>query len=321
MYSGPGAVLRRWLRPPFSADGWRIDVANMLGRLGPDQLGPEVARGIRAAVKAENPDAYLIGEHSFDGTHQLAGDEWDGVMNYAGFTWPVVGWLNGTVYESHGVGVILRTGRGAHGDLIDRSRPSAPPWRRSRAASTTCSTATTRPASGVGRWRSDASGGVRCSLLVGVPSSCVATRSGSRDRMVSARDEMPWDQANWDSTASRSCARHPLPVRSRALMIGGFRSSRQATTALLPSRHRRGAGHRRRHTRPSRPPIRAVAAGAVADRTAFVELFSGARAGSRQPTDIGTTPAGVRSGRRPASTDRAPRATTVRIPAMRDTGE
>ena len=39
MYAGPEAVLRRWLRPPFSVDGWRIDVANMLGRLGPDQLG------------------------------------------------------------------------------------------------------------------------------------------------------------------------------------------------------------------------------------------------------------------------------------------
>ena len=63
MYAGPDAVLRHWLRPPFSVDGWRIDVANMLGRLGPVQLGPEVARGMRAAVKAEDPDAYLLGEH------------------------------------------------------------------------------------------------------------------------------------------------------------------------------------------------------------------------------------------------------------------
>ena len=34
MYDGPAAVLRRWLRPPYAVDGWRIDVANMLGRLG-----------------------------------------------------------------------------------------------------------------------------------------------------------------------------------------------------------------------------------------------------------------------------------------------
>src|SRR4029453_10514304 len=47
MYAGGDAVLRHWLRPPFSIDGWRIDVANMLGRLGPHQLGPDVARGMR----------------------------------------------------------------------------------------------------------------------------------------------------------------------------------------------------------------------------------------------------------------------------------
>ncbi|MEI2691827.1 MAG: alpha-amylase family glycosyl hydrolase [Anaerolineae bacterium] len=51
IYAGEDAVFRRWLRPPFSADGWRVDVANMLGRQGANQLGVEVARGIRQAVK------------------------------------------------------------------------------------------------------------------------------------------------------------------------------------------------------------------------------------------------------------------------------
>ena len=88
MYDGPDAVLRRWLRPPYAVDGWRIDVANMLGRLGPDQLGPDVARGMRRAVKAEQPDAYLLGEHAYDATDHLAGDQWDGVMDYWGFQRP-----------------------------------------------------------------------------------------------------------------------------------------------------------------------------------------------------------------------------------------
>ena len=39
IYEGEEAVFRRWLRPPFSADGWRVDVANMLGRQGASQLG------------------------------------------------------------------------------------------------------------------------------------------------------------------------------------------------------------------------------------------------------------------------------------------
>lgn len=93
MYAGEQSIFRHWLRPPYSADGWRIDVANMLGRLGADQLGLEVGREIRRAVKSENPQAYLLGEHFFDATPQLQGDCWDGVMNYTGFTHPLLYWL------------------------------------------------------------------------------------------------------------------------------------------------------------------------------------------------------------------------------------
>ena len=61
MYAGPNSVFRHWLRPPYSADGWRIDVANMLARQGADQLGMEVGRGIRQAVKAEEPAGLFDG--------------------------------------------------------------------------------------------------------------------------------------------------------------------------------------------------------------------------------------------------------------------
>jgi len=95
MYAGEDAVMRRWLRPPFRIDGWRIDVANMLGRQGPSDLGHKLGRGIRRAVKAENPAAYLLGEHFFDGTPHLQGSELDATMNYQGFTFPLWRWLAG----------------------------------------------------------------------------------------------------------------------------------------------------------------------------------------------------------------------------------
>lgn len=95
MYAGPDALMRRWMRPPYSIDGWRIDVANMLGRQGPWNLGHKLGRGIRRAVKNENPAAYLLGEHFFDGTPHLQGDELDATMNYQGFTFPVWNWLGG----------------------------------------------------------------------------------------------------------------------------------------------------------------------------------------------------------------------------------
>jgi alpha-glucosidase len=93
MYAGENSVFRHWLRPPYSADGWRIDVANMLARQGANQLGVLVGQGIRQAVKAENPEAYLMGENFFDATSQLQGDCWDGVMNYSGFALPLRDWL------------------------------------------------------------------------------------------------------------------------------------------------------------------------------------------------------------------------------------
>lgn len=52
-----------------------------------------IGRGIRRAVKAERPDFYILGEHFFDGTPHLQGDELDATMNYQGFTFPVWRWL------------------------------------------------------------------------------------------------------------------------------------------------------------------------------------------------------------------------------------
>ena len=87
------AVIQKWLRPPFDLDGWRIDVANMAGRLGSTDLTHEVARAIRTAVVEAKPDAVLIAEHGHDFRPDLAGDGWHGAMNYSGFLRPVWWWL------------------------------------------------------------------------------------------------------------------------------------------------------------------------------------------------------------------------------------
>ncbi|HSN77945.1 MAG TPA: alpha-amylase family glycosyl hydrolase, partial [Anaerolineae bacterium] len=102
IYEGEDAVFRRWLRSPFSADGWRVDVANMLARHGGDQLEAEVWAGIRQAVKDEKPQAYLLGENFFDASRQLQGDQLDATMNYAGFTNPLLYWLDHFQVSQHG---------------------------------------------------------------------------------------------------------------------------------------------------------------------------------------------------------------------------
>jgi alpha-glucosidase len=95
IYGADDSVIRRWLRPPARIDGWRLDVANMMARQGPTQLGHKIGRAVRRAVKATNPQAYLLGEHFYDGSSHLQGDELDASMNYRGFTFPTLQWLAG----------------------------------------------------------------------------------------------------------------------------------------------------------------------------------------------------------------------------------
>ncbi len=74
-------VVRSWLEK--GADGWRLDVA--------DELPMPFLRRLRRAVKAENPDAVVMGEVWEDASHKEAygemrcycqGDTLDSVMNY-----------------------------------------------------------------------------------------------------------------------------------------------------------------------------------------------------------------------------------------------
>jgi alpha-glucosidase len=109
MYAGDDSIMRHWLREPYQIDGWRLDVYNMTGRQGILQLNKEVGQGIRQAVKAENPDAYLFGEHFFDGTPHLQGDEMDATMNYHGFNIPLWRWLSGFDHPYHNDNHLLPT--------------------------------------------------------------------------------------------------------------------------------------------------------------------------------------------------------------------
>ncbi|MFD0817990.1 alpha-amylase family glycosyl hydrolase, partial [Micromonospora zhanjiangensis] len=87
------SVVRRWLRPPYGLDGWRVDVANMTGRRGADAYTHEVAALLRAVVTEVRADALLMAEHGHDHTGDLDRGGWHGTMNYTGFTDPLLRWL------------------------------------------------------------------------------------------------------------------------------------------------------------------------------------------------------------------------------------
>ena len=90
---GPESIVARWLHPPYDVDGWRIDVANMTGRLGAADLNHEIQRGIRSTALTLREDALVIGEHNHDASGDVDVDGWHGTMNYSGFSWPVWEWL------------------------------------------------------------------------------------------------------------------------------------------------------------------------------------------------------------------------------------
>ncbi|WP_051117135.1 maltodextrin glucosidase, partial [Vibrio campbellii] len=89
IYQGEDAVIKHWLKPPYSVDGWRFDVIHMLGEGEGAKNNAHYVEAFRKATKAINPNAYVLGEHFFEATQWLQGGQEDGAMNYYGFAHPV----------------------------------------------------------------------------------------------------------------------------------------------------------------------------------------------------------------------------------------
>ena len=84
---------KKWLSPPYNADGWRLDVAADLGYS--NEYNHIFWENFRKAVKSANPQALILAEHYGDPGEWLQGDEWDSVMNYDAFMEPLTWFLTG----------------------------------------------------------------------------------------------------------------------------------------------------------------------------------------------------------------------------------
>jgi cyclomaltodextrinase / maltogenic alpha-amylase / neopullulanase len=78
-------VAEYWIE--FGIDGWRLDVPSEIHT-------PGFWQEFRQRVKAINPEAYIVGEIWRDARQWLAGDQFDGVMNYL-FTAPTIAFTAG----------------------------------------------------------------------------------------------------------------------------------------------------------------------------------------------------------------------------------
>lgn len=86
-------IARKWVSPPYNADGWRLDVAADLGHS--QEFNHYFWQEFRRAVKEANPEAIILAEHYGSTRDWLQGNEWDTVMNYDAFMEPVTWFLTG----------------------------------------------------------------------------------------------------------------------------------------------------------------------------------------------------------------------------------
>lgn len=227
MYRDDDAVLRFWLKPPFNIDGWRLDVYNMTARQGKHQYNHEVGRGIRRAVKETSPDSYLFGEHFFDGTLNLQGDEMDGMMNYRGFNIPLWRWLSG--YDGlHGLPDFSDTTLMDSTDFVEQVTQyrASIPWIITRQQFHQLgSHDTDRILNIVGLDKSLMRLGVVMLMAYpGVPCIYYGDEIGLEgERDPDNRRCMPWDEAAWDIDL-RHFHKQVIHLRRtlHALMHGGF---------------------------------------------------------------------------------------------------
>lgn len=92
-------IAAKWLKPPYCADGWRLDVGADLGDTL--EFNHQFWKRFRKVVKEANPEALIFAEHFFDSSEWLQGDEWDSIMNYEAFMDPISWFLTGLEKHSN----------------------------------------------------------------------------------------------------------------------------------------------------------------------------------------------------------------------------
>jgi alpha-glucosidase len=229
LVSGENSVMAKWLQPPFNIDGWRVDAANTTGRVRTVDICHDVARDMRAATTAINPDAYLVAEHCYDAGEDLAGDGWHGCMNYSGFTRPIWSWLtsgDGPVRPMSGTPAPTPRIDGAATATMMREQMARAPWRSWTASFTLLGSHDTA------RLASLLTSPVEQLLAVGllmtypgVPMIFSGDEVGVRgDDGNTCRQPFPWDTASWDQDLHNGYRRLiELRHSSAALQDGSLR--------------------------------------------------------------------------------------------------
>src|SRR5512140_48145 len=185
--------------------------------------------GDPSGVKAENPQAYLLGENFFDASRQLQGDQLDATMNYAGFTNPLLYWLDHFQVSQHGEPRHVESNvpwpAESLAETWQASRASIP-WTIARQQFNLLGSHDTARIKHVVQG-DPARNRIAVAFLltyVGVPCIYYGDEIGMSGKdSLAARDPMIWDSARWDKDAlSYYQTLIRLRHSSQALIDGGF---------------------------------------------------------------------------------------------------
>ncbi|MDO8306780.1 MAG: glycoside hydrolase family 13 protein [Actinomycetota bacterium] len=229
LVTGEGSSVRHWLRGPAALDGWRVDVANMTGRMGSIDVLHDVARDVASAMALESDDLVLVAEHGHDASDDLLGDGWQGTMNYAGFTRQVWCWLRSPDFTEHFLGLPVETpvitGQQAVASL--RAFHARVPWRSLLSSwNILCSHDTARIRTVVGTAERQVAALAMAVGLPGIPMVFAGDEIGATGEWgEDARTPFPWhDRSAWDlGTLDSYRALLSLRSTSPALATGGLR--------------------------------------------------------------------------------------------------
>lgn len=94
LWRGEESVLKRYLRPPYNADGWRFDAINSYA--GTDTTLTKIGAEIRRETKSVKPDVLLVGEDYSKDTG-LSGN-WDAMQN-SFFIFSALLWMKGGQFD------------------------------------------------------------------------------------------------------------------------------------------------------------------------------------------------------------------------------
>ena len=234
-----GAALCTWL--DAGLDGWRIDVANMVGRYKRFDHNHAVAAWAHELVG----ERLLLGEHGHDFRPDLDGLGWHGVMNYAGFLRPAWWWLNsGRLTEDVFSDAPAPAYSGAEAVSVMREFRAGVPWEAVLNSWTLLDSHDTARFRTVAGSRERHLVGIGLQMTTpGVPMIFAGDEIGLEGEWgEDARRTMPWDsRESWDGTLL-SHYRELVALRRScdALAHGGLRYVHVAADAIAYLRETRG---------------------------------------------------------------------------------